>query len=171
MNLSKSACLVTWFVKSGDGVDRWYTHFSARVSGAVSRWEGSDTGESLPSDETLGEATAVGEQMDHRGSLLWGRYEIDCCRFVAGRFGGNGVTDKGGTTSELEEVLDNESRLEVVRCKGRGGNECRLVGVVIFSGLSLEDTPATMNVGCRETTTRIWDLPTSDIDDVEWVTN
>lgn len=60
MNLSKSAC------------------FSASVSGAFSRWVTGNTGESLPSDEILGEAAAVGERMDHRGSLLWGRYEMDC---------------------------------------------------------------------------------------------
>jgi len=91
-------------------------------------------GEFLPTGEMLwGDAAAVGERMDHRGSLLWGRYEMDCCRFVAGRFWGHGVVGDEETTSELEEVLDNESRLEVVRCNGRGGNECRLAGVVIFS--------------------------------------
>ena len=118
-------------------MDRCHTHFSASVSGAVSRWETSEAGEFLPSDGMLGgAAAAVGERMDHRGSLLWGRYEIDCCRFVASRFGGSGVVDNG-ETSELEEVLESESMLEVARCSGRGGNECRLVGAVIFPNLQL----------------------------------
>lgn len=72
---------------------------------------------------------------------MWGRYEIDCCRFVAGRFWGNGTVDKAGTKPELEEVLENESRFEVVRCNGRGGNECRLVGADIFLGPSVEGIP------------------------------
>ena len=74
-----------------------YTHFSASVSGTFSRWGASDEGEFLPSDEMVGDAAAVGERMDHRGSLLWGRYEMDCCLFVAGRLGGKGVAEKGGT--------------------------------------------------------------------------
>lgn len=48
--------------------------------------------------------------------------------------------------SELEEVLDNESMFEILRCNGRGGNECRLVGVVIFSKSSVDSTPAAANV-------------------------
>lgn len=63
-----------------------------------------------------GEAAAVGARMDHRGSLSWGRYDMDCCRLVAGRFGGNGVVSDGEATSELEEVLENESKFEVARC-------------------------------------------------------
>ena len=118
---------------------KWYTHFSASVSGPLSRWGASDKGEFLPSDEMLGEAAALGEQMDHRGSLLWGRYEMDCCRFVAGRLWGSCVVYKGGLASELEEVLDNESRFEVVRCNGRGGNECLLVGVFILLKPSASD--------------------------------
>ena len=62
-----------------------------------------------------GEVAAVGERMDHRGSLLWGRYEIDCCRFVVGRLWGNGVVDSGEAASVLEEVLEGESMLEVAR--------------------------------------------------------
>jgi len=127
MNLSKSAC------------------FSASVSGAFSRWGASSRGGFFPSNEIVGEAAAVGDRMDHRGSLLWGRYEMDCCRFVAGRFGDGDAVDKGETALEFENVLNNESRFEVARCKGRGGNECRLVGVVIFSGPSVEDTP----IRCR----------------------
>lgn len=115
MNLRRSAC------------------FSASVSGGFSRWGAGDTGEFLPSDKLLGDAAAVGERIDHRGSLSWGRYEIDCCRFVAGRLEGNEGVDEAGTTSELEDVLDNVSRFEVARCSGRGGNEYRLVGVDIFS--------------------------------------
>jgi len=117
------------------------------VSGAFSRWGASEAGGLLPSGEMIeGEAAAVGERMDHRGSLSWGRYEIDCCRFVAGRFGGNGVVDNGEAMSELEEVLENESIFEVARCNGRGGNECRLIGVVIFSKSSVGSTPATASV-------------------------
>ena len=94
-----------------------YTHFSASVSGVFSLGGASETGEFIPSDETLrGGAAAVGERMDHRGSLLWGRYDMDCCRLVAGRFGGNGVVNDEETTSELEEVLENESMFEVARC-------------------------------------------------------
>ena len=84
---------------------------------------------------------------------------MDCCRFVAGRFGGNGVVDSGGTTSELEEVLDNESMLEVVRCNGRGGNECRLVGVVIFSESSVDSAPTTVSIGRGGKAKGIRDLP------------
>ena len=62
---------------------------------------------------------------------------MDCWRLVAGRFEGNGI---GEATSELEEVLENESMFEVARCNGRGGNECRFVGVVIFSEPSVEST-------------------------------
>jgi len=117
------------------------------VSGAFSRWGASEAGEFLPPDEMLGgEDTVVGERMDHRGSLLWGRYEMDCCRFVAGRLWDNGIADNGGAMSELEEVLDNESMLEIVRCNGRGGNECRLVCVVIFSKSSVDSTPAAASV-------------------------
>jgi len=123
MNLSKSAC------------------FSASVSGAFSRWGASNTGEFFPSDEMVGETAAVGDRMDHRGSLLWGRYEMDCCRFVGGRFGGSDAADNGETVSEFEEDLNKESKFEVARCNGRGGNECRLVGAVIFSKPSVEDTP------------------------------
>ena len=107
-----------------------------------------------------GDAAAVGERMDHRGSLLWGRYEMDCCRFVACRFWGNGTADSGGATSELEEILDNESMLEVVRCNGRGGNECRLAGVVIFSKSSVDSTPATVSIEHKGNAKGIRDLPT-----------
>lgn len=48
---------------------------------------------------------------------------------------------KTETASELEDTLDNESRFEVVRCNGRGGNECRLVGADIFSKPSVEEIP------------------------------
>lgn len=48
--------------------------------------------------------------------------------------------------SELEEVLDNESMFEILRCNGRGGNECRLVGVVIFPKSSVGSTPAVVSV-------------------------
>lgn len=48
---------------------------------------------------------------------------------------------KPGTVSELEDTLDNESRFEVARCNGRGGNECRLVGADIFSKPSAEEIP------------------------------
>jgi len=124
MNLSRSAC------------------FSASVSGTFSRWGASEVGEFLPTDGTLGGgAAAVGERMDHRGSLLWGRYEMDCCRFVTGRLWDNGAVDSGEATSVLEEVLESESMLEVARCNGRGGNECRLVGVVI-SKRSVDSTTA-----------------------------
>lgn len=138
---------------------KWHTHFSASVSGAFSRWGASEAGGVLPSEEMLGgEAAAVGERMDHRGSLSWGRYEIDCCRFVAGRFWGNGVVDDGETMSEpeLEEVLESESMFEVARWNGRGGNECRLVGMVIFSKPSVDGTPATVSIeyGRRETQRR-----------------
>jgi hypothetical protein len=118
-------------------------------------------GEFLPPGEMLGgEAAAVGERMNHRGSLLWGRYEMDCCRFVAGRFWGNGSVDSGGARSELEEVLDSESMPEVVRCNGRGGNECRLVGAVIFSKSSVDSTPATLSIGRGGKAKRIRSLPT-----------
>lgn len=73
---------------------------------------------------------------------------MDCCRLVAGRFGGNCVVYDGGTTSELE-VSDNDSRFEVVRCNGRGGNECRLVDVTIFFKPSVEDIPAMANIKWR----------------------
>ena len=137
-----------------------YTHFSASVSGAFSRWRVSEAGEVLPSDGVLGGGVAaVGERMDHRGSLLWGRYEMDCCRFVAGRFWGNNVVRSGETTSELEEVLENESMFEVVRCNGRGGNECRLVGMVIFSQPSVESAPATVSTGYGRKAKRIRDSP------------
>ena len=73
---------------------------------------------------------------------------MDCCRFVAGRFWGNGIAKSVGATSELEEVLDSESVFEVVRCNGRGGNECRLVDVVIFSEPSVDSTLATVSTEC-----------------------
>jgi len=88
--------------------------------------------------------------MDHRGSLLWGRYEMDCCRFAANRFGGNGIMGDVETTSELEEALDNGSTLEVVRWNGRGGNECRLVGAVIFSRPLAGSAPATVSTGEKQ---------------------
>lgn len=139
---------------------KWYTHFSASVSGAFSRWGASNTGEFFPSDEMVGEGAAVGDRMDHRGSLLWGRYEIDCCRFVARRFGGSDAVENGETVSGFEEVLSNESKFEVARCNGRGGNECRLVlGAVIFSKPSAEDTPAMMNAEYRRKAKRGRDLP------------
>ena len=118
MNLSKSACLVMWFMSGYRWMwGKWYTHFSASVNGVFSLWGANATGEFIPSDEMLrGEAAAVGERMDHRGSLSWGRYDMDCCRLVADRFGGNGVVSNGETTSELEEVLENESMFEVARC-------------------------------------------------------
>lgn len=98
---------------------------------------------------------------------------MDCCRFVAGRFGGNDVAEKSGTTSELNEVLDNESRFEVVRCNGRGGNECRLVGVVMFK-TSVEEISAMMDVEwrkeAREPGSRQLDMDTGD-HGVQWVTN
>ena len=110
------------------------------MSGAFSLWGPSEANESLRSGEMLGgEGAAVGERMDHRGSLLWGRYEMDCWRLVAGRFESGGVVDNG-ETSELEEVLESESMFEIERCSGRGGNECRLVGVVI-SKLSVGGIP------------------------------
>ena len=113
-------------------MDEQHTHFSASVSGVVSLWGVSEAGDCFPSSETLeGDAAAVGERIDHRGSLLWGRYEMDCCRFVARRFGNDGAVDNGETTSKLEGVLENDSMFEVARCNGRGGNEWRLVGVVI----------------------------------------
>ena len=114
-------------------MDKWYAHFSASVRGVFSRWGATDVGEFFPSDGMFAGITAVGEQMDHRGSLLWGRYEMDCCRFVAGRFGSDGAVEKGGTMLELEGVRENDSRFEVARCSWRGGKECRLVGVVIFN--------------------------------------
>ena len=57
--------------------------------------------------------------------------------------------DEGGATSELEGVLGDGSRFEVMRCNGRGGKECGLVGVVIFFKPSAEETPATMNAKSR----------------------
>lgn len=90
---------------------------------------------------------------------MWGRYEIDCCRFVAGRFLGNDVVRSGETTSELEEVLENESMFEVARCNGRGGNECRLVGVVIFSQPSVESNLATVSAGYGRKAKGTMDLP------------
>ena len=140
------------------------TYFSASVSGVFSRWGASEVGEFPSSDRMLGGgAAAVGERMDHRGSLLWGRYEMDCCRFVAGRFGGKGVVGSGEAMSELEEVLDNESMFEVVRCSVRGGNEWRLVGVVIFSQPLVESASATVSADRRKakrikgSQTRCWD--------------
>ena len=41
---------------------------------------------------------------------------MDCCRLAAGRFVGNGVVSNGEATSELEEVLESESKFEVARC-------------------------------------------------------
>jgi hypothetical protein len=52
--------------------------------------------------------------------------------------------------SELEEVLDDESRFEVVRCNGRGGRECRLVGAVIFFKPSVEDVLQLETVNAEE---------------------
>ena len=71
---------------------------------------------------------------------------MDCCRFVTGRLWGNDVVDSGDATSVLEEVLESESMLEVARCNGRGGNECRLVGVVI-SKRSGDSISATVGIG------------------------
>lgn len=140
---------------------RQYTHFSASVSGTFSRWGTNEAGECFPPEEMLGgETAAVGERMDHRGSLSWGRYEMDCCRFVAGRFWDNGVVDSGEATSEHKEVLENESMLEVARCNGRGGNECRLVDVVIFSKASVDSTPAAVSIEHGGKAKRIRDLPT-----------
>ena len=67
---------------------------------------------------------------------------------------------KEGKTSELEEVLDGESRFEVVRCNGRGGNECRLVGVVILFKPPVGNTPVAVNAKRRREAMETRVLPT-----------
>ena len=81
--------------------------------------------------------------------------------------------DNGEATSELEEVLENESMLEVESCNGRGGNECCLVAVAILSKASVENSPATVSTGTEEKQrkkglTGHW--LGVDTDDVLWVT-
>lgn len=88
---------------------------------------------------------------------------MDCCRFVTGRPWGNGVVDSGEATSVLEEVLESESMFEVVRCNGRGGKECRLVGVVI-SERSVDSTAAMVGIEYGEMESKVQALSTHQLE-------